>query len=98
MLKLGFDGEEAGTRFAWKIVASVVLLYAAAFALYYPKTPINIDESAYLNQAVLMSRGQVGVYKIDAASGRVALHRASDYPIGTAAVMVVQWLLARPVT
>ncbi len=81
------NGDDAGSQLAWKIVAAVVLLYVIAFALFYPKIPINVDESAYLNQAILISRGQTATYKIHAPSGAVVAHYASDYPIGTAALM-----------
>ncbi|HXV36055.1 MAG TPA: hypothetical protein VEC18_02835 [Myxococcota bacterium] len=71
----------------WALVAAVVLVYAIGYAIYYPKIPINADEAAYLNQAVLLSRGQTVSFKIDAPTGAVLAHRASDYPLGTAALL-----------
>jgi 4-amino-4-deoxy-L-arabinose transferase-like glycosyltransferase len=78
---------QARRRSAWRIVLALCLLYAAGFALFYPRIPTNDDEAMYLRQAQLILQGRSSVFRIDPFSGEVRAFLPSSYAVGTAALM-----------
>ena len=49
--RLGLLDERSDPRLGWAILFTAILLYSAAFALYYPQVITNDDEAAYIDHA-----------------------------------------------
>jgi len=71
-----------------RIVWGLVVLYALGFLCFYPKALTNFDEVSYVRQAVSFASGSATVDIVDPFTGQHEMVHPSDYPAGTAALMV----------
>ncbi len=71
-----------------RIVWALVLLFAAGFLAFYPRALTNFDEVSYVRQAVAFASGSTTVDAIDPLTGQHQRLYPSDYPAGTATLMV----------
>jgi hypothetical protein len=75
------------TRFAWRIVLAVLLIYVASFAVFHPVVVTNMDEAAYVRLAQFLSEGSTRGRQMDPFTGRWMDVLPSTYAVGTAALM-----------
>lgn len=80
----GLGERGPGVRLAWRILLALLLVYAVAFAAFYPSGVTNDDEAKYLLQTRLLLEGRSTVTKIDPLTGRVFDDVPSTYPLGVA--------------
>lgn len=92
--RIGLGVGPRDDRFAWRILLAACLLYALGFACFYPDVVTNGDESAYMNQAVLVLDGIAMIPKLSALTGETLDVYPSRYPYGTALTMAVPMAVA----
>jgi 4-amino-4-deoxy-L-arabinose transferase-like glycosyltransferase len=80
--------DPASERAAWAWIAALLLLYGLSFALFYPATVTNTDETGYLYQAQLILKGTFTVTKVDPLSGETISEPPTNYSTGTALLML----------
>ena len=85
--KFGLDAGSPSDRVAWAWIASLLALYGISFALFYPITVTNTDETGYLYLAQLMLKGSFNVTKVDPISGAVFSEPPTNYAPGTSMLM-----------
>jgi hypothetical protein len=71
-----------------RIVWALVLLYAVGFVVFYPRALTNYDEVSYVRQAASFASLRATVDAIDPLTGQQQRLHPSDYPAGTATLMV----------
>jgi len=84
--RLGLGDGPADLRFGWRIVAALLAIYAVSFALFYPEVPTNVDEAAYISQAVMLLEPEAEVIQIDPFTGDEVSMVLDTYPLGTALI------------
>jgi 4-amino-4-deoxy-L-arabinose transferase-like glycosyltransferase len=82
--RLGLAGAPADGVFNRRLIALFLLLYAASFALFYPRIPTNHDEANYIRQTQLLLEGRSSVEQADAFTGEMTEVVGATYPLGTA--------------
>jgi 4-amino-4-deoxy-L-arabinose transferase-like glycosyltransferase len=82
--RVAFGGEGEDRRLQWRILVCILLLYAAAFFVFYPRGATNDDEAMYIRQAILLTRGALTIAQTDPLTGITEPFRPSYYPVGTA--------------
>jgi len=85
--RFGFDGGAGDVRLARRVVVALLLIYVAAFFLYYPNAVTNTDEAEYLRGAELALEGRATVDQIDPFTGEMKRDWPSEYPLGTSLSM-----------
>jgi len=75
------------SRRSWRVVLSVLLLFALGFALFYPEVAVNVDEATYIRQARLISSGDLSQAKFNPLTGQSTRVVIARYPLGTALSM-----------
>jgi hypothetical protein len=92
--RLGLEGSGGDTRFIWRIIGAILLLYALGFLIWYPSPfPTNTDESMFLTQTRLLLEGRATTEKIDPFTGERFEFLRRPYPNGLPALMApFMWL------
>lgn len=74
-------------RRAWQVIAALLVLYLVGFACFYPRVVMNVDESQYVHQTLMLLEGRSTIEVTDPLTGETFEKRPSTYPIGTALLM-----------
>lgn len=70
LARLGLDGSDADAVLVRRIVATLLLLYALGFVIWYPSPyATNTDEALFLTQAKLLIQGTTAAEKVDPFTG-----------------------------
>jgi hypothetical protein len=80
-------------RRAWRIVLALLAIYVVGFAIFHPRVVVNVDESQYLRQTLLLLEGRSTLEIMDPLTGESIERLPSTYPIGTA-VLMAPWVAA----
>ncbi len=74
---------------AMRWIAALLVVYAVAFAVFYPPTVTVTDENNYVRQAQLVLQGGPTVERVDPVTGDISEFRPlNEYPLGTALLLV----------
>jgi hypothetical protein len=86
--RIGLGPGPADAALGWRLLAAVLTIYLAAFALFYPRAPTNDDESRYVVQAAVFLQGATTLAQIDALTGERIRFWPSRYPVGTSVALM----------
>jgi hypothetical protein len=89
--KLGLSSAVLSDRAATRWIAALLALYALSFAVFYPATLTNTDETGYLYLAQLIVKGDFTVTKIDPRDGAMISEPITNYPPGTS-ILMAPWI------
>jgi len=85
--RLGLVRGAFDPRFAWVVVACVVAIYVASFAVFYPRGATNHDEANYIRQTRMVLEGRSSVIQEDPFTGVEKTVVLSTYPLGAPLLM-----------
>ncbi len=82
--RFGLASQPADMRFGWRVVAAILAIYVASFAVFYPEVPTNDDEANYIVQVRMLLSGESEITQLDAFTGEEIIDTPSTYPLGMA--------------
>lgn len=85
--RVGFGDAPPDLRVGRRVVAIVLAVYVASFALFYPTVATNHDEANYIRQAKLVLTGSAEITQIDPFSGEPTPVVLATYALGPALMM-----------